>query len=416
MNNQPTNGNKGNILIVDDNPTNLRLLVEMLTNKGYKVRPVRNGQLALLGAQTSTPDLILLDIKMPEIDGYEMCRCLKANELTRDIPVIFISGLDDVLDKMKAFSVGGVDYITKPFYIEEVFARIEAHLAIRYLQKSLQQKNQELANTLEQLKTTQAQLIELEKMAALGSLVAGVAHEINTPLGSGIMAASILANETQSFLASYEQGHLKKSDLKIYLDIAIESSDLIVSNLNRAGELVQSFKQVAVDQTSLEKRIFNVKKYLEEIAISLDPQLRLTKHTLTINGDDTITIDSYPGAFSQIVTNLVMNSIAHAYPPEAQGHLCLDLMRHQDKAIIQYADDGCGIAGENLSKIFEPFFTTARNRGGSGLGLHIVYNLVTQKLKGTIRCESQVGLGTKFILTLPLEILEISNASPPLLR
>lgn len=191
MNNEKLAMNKGNILAIDDTPANLRLLVGLLSEHGYKVRAVPNGKLALSGAFQSPPDLILLDIMMPEMDGYEVCSQLKADERTKDIPVIFISAINEVLDKVKAFSVGGVDYITKPFQLEEVLARVETHLALRSLQKSLLEKNDELAKTnveltttLQQLQATQEELIQSEKMAALGQLVAGIAHEINTPLGA----------------------------------------------------------------------------------------------------------------------------------------------------------------------------------------------------------------------------------------
>jgi len=172
------------ILVIDDNPDNLRLLVGILTEQGYKVRAARSGKLALSAAQGLPPDLILLDINMPELDGYEVCKQLKADQRTSDIPVIFLSAFNDVFDKVKAFAVGGVDYITKPFQVEEVMVRIKTHLAIRFLEKNLKQRNEDLTKTVQQLQITQEQLIQSEKMAALGQLVANFAHEMNTPLGA----------------------------------------------------------------------------------------------------------------------------------------------------------------------------------------------------------------------------------------
>jgi signal transduction histidine kinase len=185
MNQTPTETNpKSSILVVDDTPANLRLLVNLLTENGYKVRAVPRGKLALAGIKTAPPDLILLDIMMPEMDGYEVCEKLKADPETKEIPVIFISAINEVLDKVKAFAVGGVDYISKPFQVEEVLARVETQLENRSLQKSLQAKNQELGRALAELQAAQNQLVLSEKMAALGQLVANIAHEINTPLGA----------------------------------------------------------------------------------------------------------------------------------------------------------------------------------------------------------------------------------------
>ncbi|NEO89831.1 MAG: AAA family ATPase [Moorea sp. SIO3G5] len=270
------------------------------------------------------------------------------------------------------------------------------------LEEKVAERTQELSQTLDDLTATQKKLVESEKMAALGGLVAGVAHEINTPVGTSITAASILADETQGFCKVLKNGKLKRSVLQNYLDTVQESSELILSNLQRAGELVQSFKQVAVDQAHLDKRTLNVKEYLEEVLISLEPQLKQASHTLTIEGDETVTIETYPGAISQVITNLVMNSISHGYQPKQNGQLHLQVDRVEEELMITYHDDGCGIAQEHLGQIFEPFFTTARARGGSGLGLHIVYNLVTQKLLGQIEVNSQIGKGTEFIITIPI--------------
>lgn len=268
----------------------------------------------------------------------------------------------------------------------------------------LEQRTIEVSETLAKLKTTQKQLVESEKMAALGSLVAGVAHEINTPLGTSITVASTLEDETKLFLAQVEQGKLKRSALNEYLAVALESSELISHNLYRAGELVQSFKQVAVDQTSQERRSFNVKTYLEEILVSLKPQFKQTKHSIEIVGDESLEIDSYPGSFAQVITNLIMNSLVHAYQPEEAGTMQFEIIKQPELLAINYSDDGCGIAPENLKKIFEPFFTTARDRGGTGLGMHLVYNLVVQQLQGNISVESEVDVKTVFKITLPYQL------------
>jgi predicted ATPase/signal transduction histidine kinase/tRNA A-37 threonylcarbamoyl transferase component Bud32 len=270
------------------------------------------------------------------------------------------------------------------------------------LEQKVRERTQQLTQALENLQAAQKQLVESEKMAALGSLVAGVAHEINTPVGTSITAASTLKHETTTFNNDVAQGKLKRSSLNNYLETANVSTDLILNNLNRASDLIQSFKQVAVDSSHLEKREFAIKPYIEEILNSLAPKFKNTALTFTVEGDNDIKLNTYPGAVAQIVTNLAMNSLNHAYPSAEKGQLRFQITQQQDKVTIEYSDDGCGIPPENLTKIFEPFFTTARNQGGTGLGLHIVYNLVTQKLQGTINVKSDVNLGTIFIIALPL--------------
>jgi len=262
-------------------------------------------------------------------------------------------------------------------------------------EEALAKRTQELSDALDHLKTTQRQLVESEKMASLGRLVAGIA------IGIGVTAASTLADRTTETVTAYDNKQLKGSALKAYFNTAQISSNLVLNNLNRAAELIQSFKQVAVDQSNLEKRSFAVKKYIQDILISLKPHLKKTPHQITVNGDEQIEINTYPGAFSQIMTNLVMNSLRHAYPKGETGNLCFELKWDSEHLMLEYSDDGCGIPTENLAKIFEPFFTTARAQGGTGLGLHIVFNLVTQKLNGTIRCESALGQGTTFFIEIP---------------
>jgi signal transduction histidine kinase len=266
----------------------------------------------------------------------------------------------------------------------------------------LQEKAQQLEQTLRDLKQAETQLIQTEKMAALGGLVAGIAHEINTPIGIGVTAASLLVEKTTAFSERLETGTLKRSELGTFLDIAQQTARMTLTNLNRAAELIASFKRVAVDQSSESRRVFHLAAYLDEVLLQLSPKLQATQLQVRVKGDRTLTLNSYPGAFSQIVTNLLINSVLHAYGAEALGHITLSFSQTPEVLCLKYLDDGCGIPPEHLSKIFETFFTTKRGQGGSGLGLHIVYNLVTQKLGGTIRCESQVGTGTKFVIELPV--------------
>ncbi len=415
------NEHKFKILVVDDEPVNLQVLVNHLSLYDYyAIIQATNGLEVLeLINNGLSPDLIVLDVMMPKMTGYEVTKKLRDRFSPTELPILLLTAKTQVQDIVVGFDLGANDYLTKPITKEELLARIKTHLylkclqeenlkileeANRNLEEKVRERTEELTHTLNNLKTAQKQLIESEKMAALGGLVAGVAHEINTPIGNSIMAASVLTNETNSFLNAYQNGTLKRSLLNTFLEKAKLSSEIILSNLNRAGELIQSFKQVAVDRTNEIPRTFPVKQYLEEILISLEPQLKKTNHTVMILAEDELLINSYPGAFSQVIINLVMNSIIHGFQGEEKGELSFNFYQEENNLIMEYWDNGCGIPPENMSKIFEPFFTTSRSQGGSGLGLHIIYNLITQKLQGTIDCESEVGKGTKFIIKLSLEI------------
>jgi len=278
-------------------------------------------------------------------------------------------------------------------------------------EEKLQQAKLAAETALQQLKATQQQLIESAKMAELGNLVAGVAHEINTPIGIGVTAASRLQTLTEEITQIYQGNAMKRADLEKYLKSANQGCDLILKNLTRAAELIQSFKQVAVDQTGDKARTFELKKYLHEILTSLRPEFKRTKHQVVIECDENITLSSYPGVFSQIITNLIMNSLIHGFKDKAEGKMVIaasvrllpsENSKNVKKLILRYGDNGRGIPPEVIGNIYDPFFTTNRQGGGSGLGMHIVYNLVTHKLNGIIRCESVMGEGTTFILEIPI--------------
>ena len=258
-----------------------------------------------------------------------------------------------------------------------------------------------IVRDISELKEAQDQLLQAEKLASLGGLVAGVAHEVNTPVGVGVTAASHLRRKVDEFNALLAAGGLKKSQLDKFLATTTESSDIILSNLRRAAELIHSFKQVAVDQSSSEGRRFLIREYLDEIMLSLRPQLKKTQHVVTITCDEKLEIDSTPGAWSQIITNLVQNSLIHAFDEGTVGNIDITVESQGQHIILRYRDDGKGMPKEVADHVFDPFFTTRRGQGGSGLGMHVVFNLATQKLGGEIDVLSTPGKGTEFVLKLP---------------
>ncbi|MBT5109166.1 MAG: HAMP domain-containing histidine kinase [Rhodospirillaceae bacterium] len=266
--------------------------------------------------------------------------------------------------------------------------------------------DKELRNTLETLQKTQNELVQVEKMASLGGLVAGVAHEINTPVGIGVTAASYLKDRSREFDQSFKDGAITKSQLAKFIETAEQSTTMILTNLTRAADLIRSFKQVAVDQTSSEPRQFNVGPYLEEVLVSLRPQLKQTQHDVIVECDPEIELNNDPGSLAQVVTNLVMNSLIHGFEGVEKGDIHMKVVEDGDALVFEYSDSGRGMDEETCKKIFDPFFTTRRGAGGSGLGMNIVFNLVTQTLRGTISCESAVGEGTKFTMTFPRDIAQ----------
>ncbi len=274
--------------------------------------------------------------------------------------------------------------------------------------QSLQTSNEALQNTLKNLKTTQDQLIQSEKMASLGGLVAGVAHEINTPVGIGVTAASSLLKETEQLMEKMADEMLTRSDLENYLAIVGESSQLVLSNLEKAAELVRTFKLVAVDQSVEDMRSFMLLEYVKDILFSLKPALSQAQVKVDIDCTSEILMHSYPGSLSQIFTNLTMNALKHGFDPhqaEKKIQICIRML-DEDQVEVVFSDNGRGVAADLLNKMFEPFVTTARGQGGSGLGAHIVYNQVTRKLHGTIQASSEPGQGLTLRMSWPRDIRE----------
>lgn len=264
----------------------------------------------------------------------------------------------------------------------------------------INQQKQALESTLSDLKEAQFELIEKEKMASLGGLVAGMAHEVNTPIGICVTGASHLQAESSLFKEKIEAGTANDQDLYDFLDDVNESCLILLNNARRAADLVGSFKMIAVDQSSNKIRDIVVAKYLDEVMLSLRPMLKKLPHEITINCNENINLRTIPGALSQVLTNLITNSISHAFEGRESGRIHIDVTE-SDGVTINYNDDGIGMDPKALSKLFEPFYTTKRGFGGSGLGAHLIYNLVTQSLAGKLSVSSQPGEGLFFKITLP---------------
>lgn len=251
------------------------------------------------------------------------------------------------------------------------------------------------------LQAAQESLVQAEKLAGLGGMVAGVAHEINTPVGILMTSASVLNQATIQTSRAMADGAVRKSDVTAYLQTAGESARLILANAERAAHLIQSFKQVAVDQTSEQRRTFDLKNYLEELTTSLHPALKKGHAHVEVTCAEGIQMDSYPGLLAQVLTNLTMNSITHAFTPEQQGMIVMTVACADGIVTIAYSDDGCGIPVEHLGRVFDPFFTTRRGQGGTGLGLNIVFNIVTKQLGGSIVVRNGDPRGACFELVIP---------------
>lgn len=282
-------------------------------------------------------------------------------------------------------------------------------------EKELEKHREHLEELVEErtaeLEKVMKQLVQAEKLAALGHLVAGVAHELNTPLGNARLMANTLGEEIKGFAALAEGGEIRRADLSSFLSRSIEASRLLESNAVRAADLISQFKQVAVDQTSMRIREFNLKQVIEEILASLNPQIKHTTHRIELDIPGNITLYSYPGPLQQVLTNFVSNSLLHGFSGREGGAIRISAGNiNQDRIFLEYSDNGTGVHESELNRIFEPFYTTKLGKGGSGLGLYIVFNTITGLLKGSIKI-TEHERGLTFSMQLPLKVMEKSGDS-----
>ncbi|MCU6435075.1 HAMP domain-containing histidine kinase [Undibacterium sp. Jales W-56] len=330
-----------------------------------------------------------------------------------------VSGGDELAAVAKNFNRMADAVQLKIQEITELNQSLESRVFQRT--KELEQANQLLGKNFDQLKETQTQLIKSEKLASLGALVAGVSHELNTPIGNALTVSSTLSYKTDEIKQIYQSGQIKKSTLDNFLNSTELAGDLLGRNLKRASELIISFKTVAVDQTSEQRRRFNLLQTMEELAVTLQPMIRKTRITFTLDLPDDIYLDSYPGPLIQVMTNLVNNALTHGFDGRQAGMMSLRAELEPGESLsfvrLEFTDNGVGIQSDNLPKIFDPFFTTKLGQGGSGLGLSICYNIVEGVLGGTISVSSAIGSGTQFHIRIPLiaphkeEVAETSLAT-----
>ena len=511
------------ILVVDDTPKNIQVIGAILREKEYLISIASSGQMALEAIEKSQPDLILLDIMMPEMDGYEVCERIKSNPKTKDIPVIFLSAITETLDKVKAFGLGAVDYITKPIESKELLARVDTHLKIDALQKELKYVNKNLEYLVEmrtsELQVTQSYLanvinsmpsiiigidlngsiinlnheaertaslllgdvirknikdafpdyakyydeilsllkegksftrnkvliqkksnvyffdiksyplydedeivggvlriddatevmkqdklktrFEREKMTALGEVVIGVAHEINTPVGGALTSISALKQKTEMLDQLFTSQKMKQKDFESYLKDADELGGVALKNINRASEIISQFKGIAVDYGRYNPSSFYLKERVCLLLETMATEIKDKKCMVDINCPSSLEATLNKESFDQIMGNLITNSLIHGFDEVEGGIISIDIQLNNDALQIIYSDSGKGMPVDDEQKLFTPFFTTRRGSECVGLGLAIVYNLVTIKMGGKISFTNAKGKGLSFKIELP---------------
>ena len=447
------------ILIVDDTPTNLEVLSEALTDAGFEVAVATNGESALKQAEYDPPKLILLDVMMPGIDGFETCRRLKQNPVTKDIPVIFMTALNDSKDKVTGLSLGAVDYISKPFQQAEVLARIEVHVKLQNLTTKLEEQNirlkeeiqqridaetalsqlnqdleqqvtqrtWELSSALHDLQQAQLQLVQSEKLSTLGQLVAGVAHEINNPVGfihGNIQHANEYIRDLLELVQLYQiqfpqvTPEIEAKAKEIDLEFLIEDLPKLLCSMEvgteRIREIVLSLRNFSRHDEAEFKQV-NIHEGIDSTLAILQHRLNSktnnTKIELIKEYGNLPQVECYAGKLNQVFMNILANAIdaledvlsCEKYNSSPTIKISTKLIT-PDKVVIRIIDNASGIPEEVQKRIFEPFFTTKPAGKGTGLGMSISHQIITEKHNGSLRCISTPGKGTEFIIEIPLKL------------
>ena len=421
------------ILVVDDTPANLAILSEALNDADFEVAIATDGELAISQAKLSLPSLILLDVMMPGMDGFETCRRLKGSKVTKNIPIIFMTALSDSIDKVKGLSLGAVDYVTKPFQEAELIARVRTQLKLYHLTEHLEhqvaERTAEVEQALQQLQLSQVQLVQSEKMAALGKLVAGVAHEINNPLNFIHANLNHMEEYTQiflNFIELYQKNYPNPVD-----DIQEQAEDVNLSFIRsdvikilasmkigtkRIREIVLSLRNFSrIDEA--EFKAVDIHEGIESTLIVLQHRFKVKPKgpeiQLIREYDKLPLVECYSGLLNQVFMNILANAIDSL--EEANAKLADQQIQDRPNKIIirtsiidtesvqiMVIDNGCGIPENIRPYIFDPFFTTKPVGKGTGMGLSISYQIITEKHKGQLKCFSEVGQGTKFVIQIPI--------------
>ncbi len=433
---------RGTILVIDDNPTNLQVLYKALSDRGYDVLVEMDGQSGIELVKNSPPDLILLDVMMPGIDGFETCRRLQADPLTQEIPIIFMTALTDTVDKVKGLSLGAVDYISKPFQQEEVLARIKVHLKLRRLTLQLAEQNQQLEDrvekrtaklyeTIEELKQTQLQLVQSEKMSAIGQLIAGIAHEINNPVGcivGNIQEATNVIQDLTEYLHICQKecqipgSEIEKKAVEIDLEFLIEDLPKMLFSMKTGIDRIRNIS----NSLRTFSRADSQYKVLADIREGIDSTLMILQHRLKANhhrpaiqiiknyGDIPL-VKCYLGQLNQVFMNVLANAIdaleeanqgqTFAYIESAPNIITIttQLSNGKEDVLIKIKDNGKGMSEKIISQIFDYSFTTKAVGKGTGIGLSISRQIVEETQGGCLTCSSILGEGTEFTIALHVE-------------